>query len=96
MQRASVDVRGMCGRKMEDGELRGQTEKIGLNGRNQGGVGSIAAVGFLQLPRKSVDVRGMFGRKPEAAELRGETEKNQPKWKNPGLGGGDIASVSFR
>ena len=36
---ASVDIRDVCGRQMEDGKLWGKTDKNGLNGRNQGGVG---------------------------------------------------------
>ena len=64
--RKSVDVRGICGRKMEDGKLRGKQRKNVLNVRNQGGW---AKYRFRQLPSASADVRAMCGRKTEDGKL---------------------------
>ena len=65
LPRTSVDIRGMCVRKMED-EIRyimrnsaenfPKSPKLGQGGQN------IASVSFRQLPRASADIRGMFGR----------------------------------
>ena len=83
---------------MEDGELWRKKRKIGLNGRDQGGVGGYC---FRQLPRTSGDIRGMGGSKLEDGrwEIMRKTEKNWNKWKKPGMGGGILLpsdSVSFR
>ena len=73
--------------------------KIGLNDKNQGGVGEIL------LPSASGSLRGrpwtsaafMDGRwKMEAGKLRGKRQKNRPKWKKLGRVGQNIASVSIR
>ena len=52
LPRTSVDFRCMCGRKTEDARwgIMRKTEKIGLNGRDLGGVGDIASVSFQGLP----------------------------------------------
>ena len=84
--------------KMEDGKLCGKTDKNGINGRNQGGVGDIDSVSLSQLPRTPGDVRGMCGRKMEDGswEIMRKTQKNLPKWKKIGRGGRNISSASFR
>ena len=102
---ASADVRGHPRHVWaEDGRWKlGNYEekqrKIGLNGRNQGGMGEIL------LPSASVSFRGrpwtsaacVDGRwKMEAVKLWGKTEKNWPKWRKLGRGGRNIAAVRFR
>ena len=65
---SSADVRGhprhVWGEdgRWKMGNYEEKQNEIGLNGRNQGGVGKYC---FRQLPRKSVDIRGMRGRKME-------------------------------
>ena len=41
LQRASVDIRGLCGRKMEAGKWLGARWRNGRNGRNYGRMGEL-------------------------------------------------------
>ena len=87
--RASVDIRGMCGRKMKDGSCKITTKTakkfhkcktLGRGGQN------IAPVSFRQRPRTSVYIRGMCGRKMKdgICKIMTKTEKNRHKWQKLG------------
>ena len=68
----SVDIRGMYGRKMEDGcrEIMRKTVKTWPKWKQPGRDGpNIATACFRQLPLTSVDIRGMCGRKMEDVKL---------------------------
>ena len=66
---AFVDIRDVCGRQMEAGELLGIRQKNSLNIRKEDGVGK------LLLPSSSVDIRDVCGRKMGRGELLGKRQK---------------------
>ena len=91
-----MDIRCLCGRKTDDGELLGKREKwqnrqdLWRNGR------IIVSVISRGLPSASVDIRGLRGGKMEDVELLGRRGDEWLKRKKLGMDIRIIADARFR